>query len=178
MKFLLGLAIVAIMTLKVMTYAQAPTPLEMKKAEPLPTGDFLPVPLENEKSAADVKVPEDQIPVDTSNLIIYTAPNARIDIYDIHFVYRNPDANLSDGWTLYEKYMDAVAKPIISNARADKDGIYETQLKPGSYAVGACDKHHRLGSTYIIKIGENLEIKEIELRSWGSKNGDDTFGTH
>lgn len=169
MKFLLGLVIVAIMAVKVVSYAQTPSPLEIKKVESLPTGDFIPVEPVKEREATEIAVPEESIPVDTSNLIIYTSPNARIDIYDIHFVYRNPDANTADGWTLYEKYMDAVAKPIITNARADKDGVYETKLPKGSYAVGACDTHHRLGSTDIIKLDENLAIKEVELKNWGQK---------
>lgn len=161
------LAGLAILVATGISFAQTPAPLEIKKAESLPTGDFVPVEPEPEREANKADLPEEQIPVDTSNLIIYTSPGARIDIYDIHFVYRNPNANTGDGWTLYEKYMDAVTNPVVRNARADKDGMYETQLKPGSYAVGACDKEHRLGSTDIIKIDEKLEIKEIELKNWG-----------
>lgn len=157
------------MALKVTIYAQTPAPLEIKKAEALPTGDVPVQSVSKEREGSKPSIPEEQIPVDTSNLIIYTAPNARIDVYDIHFVYRNPDANTADGWTLYEKYMDAVAQPIIRNARADKNGIFETKLRPGSYAVGVCDIHHRLGSTDIIKLEDNLEIKEVELRNWGQK---------
>lgn len=133
----------------------------------------LPSPMPNltKRQVVIPNAPESHIPIKDSNLIIYSEPNVRIDIYEIRRKYRNPQAKVDDTyWPLYSRYIDIYTQLVVYNKRTDKDGIFEVKLPPGEYAVGACDLKHRLGHTDIFTLFETPQIQEIKLHKWNNNN--------